>query len=91
MVPQVLKDLPFRRPGSSTTKDIIILNGRKYIEADTHSISFSISGSFIAEVSSPVDRSAKCGMAGEDVHLLETAGKCANVRGINNHGYVLPL
>ena len=48
-------------------------------------ISFSISTSFTAQVSSLVDRGANGGMAGADVRLLETGEKSADVRGINNH------
>jgi len=72
------------QPGTSP-KDSIILNGKKYIQADTHCISFSISCSITAQVASLVDRGANGGMAGEDVRLLETGEKMADVRGIDNH------
>jgi hypothetical protein len=74
-----------QRPGSTSHKDIIFLNGKKYIQADTHSICFNISTSFTTQVSSLVDHGANGGMAGEDVRLIETGEKCADVRGINNH------
>jgi hypothetical protein len=59
---------PDRRQGSGhTPKDIIVLNGKKYIQIDTHTISYSISHSRTTHLASLVDRGANGGMAGSDV------------------------
>lgn len=80
--------------GSSTTtstnisKTEITLNGKRYIQADNHRVDYRVAQMHSEnsnKVSSLVDRGANGGLAGQDVRLIETTMRLADVSGINNH------
>ena len=67
---------------------VINLNGKVYhLQTNTHHVRYNLSSSeqVVGKISSLVDRGANGGLAGEDVRLLETTLRFADVSGINDH------
>ena len=82
------KGAPFANNASTTVSKEIMLNGKRYIQTDTHRVDYCIAEAAFKEstkISSLMDRGANGGLAGQDVRLIETTMRMANVSGINNH------
>ena len=74
-----------KRPGPLPEK-MITIDGKRYIQADVHKITYNMStGNITKSTSSLVDRGANGGMAGSDVRLLEASDRFADITGIDEH------
>ena len=73
---------------SASSGSEITVNGKRYVQADTHHVNYRIAESATEDstkISSLIDRGANGGLAGQDVRLIETTLRMADVSGINNH------
>jgi hypothetical protein len=68
-------------------KSSVIVDGKRYVQADKHEVTYKVANLEASDgrISSLIDRGANGGLAGEDVRLIETTGRTADVSGINNH------
>jgi hypothetical protein len=68
-------------------KSSVIVDGKRYVQADNkHEVTYKVANLEASDgrISSLIDRGANGGLAGEDVRLIETTGRTADVSGINN-------
>ena len=72
---------------NTTSKESITVDGRRYVLADVHRVNYRVaeSSAVVSKVSSLVDRGANGGLAGQDVRVIETTTRFADVSGINDH------
>ena len=68
-------------------KESIVIDGKRYIQADKHEITYNIFNleKVNEKIATLVDGGANGGLAGEDVRIIETTGRTADVSGIDNH------
>ena len=75
--------MPLHRKSTSgdKQKEQIVLNGKRYIQTDTHCIQYCTASHNTKEskIALLVDRGANAGLAGEDVRLIEKAMRYADV------------
>ena len=74
-----------RLAASKQEKKVIIVDGKKYVQA-VHKVQYQIDSMTSVEAeASLVDRGANGSMAGADVRLLEKTAKFTDITGINDH------
>jgi hypothetical protein len=73
--------------GPQASKSSVLIDGRRYVQADKHEVLYRVANleNSSGRVSSLIDRGANGGLAGEDVRIIETTGRTADVSGINDH------
>ena len=83
--PVNMRNPPFGSPlALETKKDTVVVDGKCYVQVDNHRVQYRVdcnSTSPSAKMSSLVDRGANGGLAGQDVRLIETTMRLADVSG----------
>ena len=78
---------PPQADNNNNKKHTVVIDGKRYIQADVHRLRYKVASHEKADVkiASLIDRGANGGLAGEDVRLIETTPRTADVSGINDH------